>query len=801
MVIKGILYSLILVFSTLNLAQEVEEENQDPNIDKVRGMVSYYRFILNTIGGASASASEKETIISDSYEKVFDGATVQIEDDLVQDRSALINKNVQAYLRDVDFFFRSLKFNFSDIEVTANTSEAGNEFYTASFVSEMQGVDLEGDSINSVMDRYMEVNLTESGLKIVSVYTTKVDRKTLFQSWWDDLPPIWVNYFTKLLNVRTVPMPIDQILKLEDIDSINLSMEFWVKDISPLSMLRNLRYVNLNSTLVEDLSPLRYAQNLKHLDMSYTLVPDLKILNYFKGLNYLDISGNSYFYLGDLTGIPIRTLYANNVNVPNFGILSELRQLQKLSLASNILPGTRMLSGLPIVELDLSNTNVSDLSGISGNESIRLLNLDQSAVTELNALSGLKGLKTLSIKGTKIKSLDPLNGLPNLERIDADFSEINDEHASRFMGNNPNVLVTANTKKVLGWWSGLPIDWQEALMERLGLPQNPGAERLIRVLQVDSLNLSHLELISGTPISAFRRLKYLNINDTKIVNLDFLLGNPELEILTANNSPIAGLKGVGDCHNLKRIEVEKTFVKTIKDVRGLKQLNYLNLEQTEVPEKEILSMLENKNLTIVYQRSQLKSWWETLPPNWASFLKGEIGADPTTEMLHKLVARDTISIVNKSIQSLLPLSKFRRLQTVILDNTQVLSLLELSNHPTIRNIHYRNGPLYTLEGVESMKNLKALTISNTPVDDLEAVSRLKNLEYLDCSGTQIKSIKDLRDVRSLKYLDISNTRAWRLHWLFEIDNMEELICYNSRVNDRKIRDFKEVFPDCLVTYY
>ena len=315
MVGRNTLAFLFLLVSWAVFAQDEEQSPPDPNIDKVRGLVSYYRYLLNTIGNERTPLAEKEIIINDSYLKVFRDPNVQIEDDLVGDRTALVNKNIQAYLRDVDFFFTHLKFDFSEIKIEKDTSENGNVYYLASFLSELQGITIDGDSIQSNIDRFMEVNIDPTGLKIVSVYTTKVSKEKLFADWWENLSVPWQYFFSKVLQKPISPMPVEEVLKLESLDSLDLSQAFWVEDIEPLSMLRKLKYVNMRNTVIKDITPLRSAQNLSSLDISFSLVSDLDVLRYFRNLTELGIEGNTYYDIKPIGNLPaLRRLYASELN-------------------------------------------------------------------------------------------------------------------------------------------------------------------------------------------------------------------------------------------------------------------------------------------------------------------------------------------------------------------------------------------------------------------------------------------------------------------------------------------------------
>ena len=73
-------------------------------------MVSFMEFAFNTLGSSKSEYKDKDIIINQSFLKFFKDAKVQIEDDLVEQRDVVTNKDVQAYLKDIDFFFNEVVF-------------------------------------------------------------------------------------------------------------------------------------------------------------------------------------------------------------------------------------------------------------------------------------------------------------------------------------------------------------------------------------------------------------------------------------------------------------------------------------------------------------------------------------------------------------------------------------------------------------------------------------------------------------------------------------------------------------------
>src|SRR5688572_12725294 len=86
---------------------------------KVRDIVAFLEYMLNTLGSSGTSTRDKEVLVTESYSKIFRDSKVQVEDDLDAQRQVITNKDVVAYLKDVNFFFTSVRFEFTieDIKI------------------------------------------------------------------------------------------------------------------------------------------------------------------------------------------------------------------------------------------------------------------------------------------------------------------------------------------------------------------------------------------------------------------------------------------------------------------------------------------------------------------------------------------------------------------------------------------------------------------------------------------------------------------------------------------------------------
>jgi len=102
---------LLIMLSWLGKAQDAVSLTPDEITayeEQSKQLIQFLEGTLNFLGDAKEVPAEKDIIINQSYAKIFESDETQIEDDLDPNREMALNKDVQAYLKDVDFFCPAL---------------------------------------------------------------------------------------------------------------------------------------------------------------------------------------------------------------------------------------------------------------------------------------------------------------------------------------------------------------------------------------------------------------------------------------------------------------------------------------------------------------------------------------------------------------------------------------------------------------------------------------------------------------------------------------------------------------------
>lgn len=798
---------LIALASPWGMAQQTKP---DPAMheQKVRDMVAFLEYVLNTLGSAETSARDKDVLIRDSYTKIFRDSKVQVEDDLDDERKVITNKDVQAYLKDVDFFFEDATFDFNIKNIKGEVNANGELFYKVSIARNLKGTTVAGTQVNKTIPRYIEINFNtdDQDLKIVSIYTNVFDESRALKTWWSGLSYEWQSIFRKRLGITYDSLTLDDIKNITSIDALDVSNNRFLQTIEPLGELSNLKTLNLagsgitdltpirnltglieldvSGTQVDDLTPLKYSDKLQRLMVTNTLVNDISILEKMPNLQSLDISGTDVLDISALAGVDsLRYLYMDAAPVSDLTPLSAIEGL---------------------VELIASRTLVRDLTPLSGLKQLEVLNLDSTYFENITALRELTALRMLSLNNTSVANLRPLSELEHLERIYCDHTGITRMIADDFMASRPGVLVIFDSELLQTWWTSLTAEWRNVLRKAAQVSPQPTKEELARVTNLDSINFSgNIAIQSLEPLEMLQKLKAVVISNTTISDLSPLRSHRDIRFLDISSTRVEDLSMARNLRKLRVLNATGSKIPDVDPVLGLTELERLYVDNTNVTELQVQELLvRNPDCLVVYKSDTLETWWEELSPEWQEVLQQQVPfiGKSRSEDLHRLVELEKLDFSDPGVDDLAPLTEFVRLKELHFSGTGISDLSPLADIVSLTSLKASHSPVRSLEPLNQLSGLAEIDISNTPVEDLDPLSQLQNLKSLNCSGTQIMRLDALEELASLEQLDCSNTRVRRLDAVTKL-KLKSLKCYNTSISNKRVEHFVRANPECNVVHY
>ena len=815
---------LFAVNSTAQTNEKLTGEEMDSYRSDAEKLVSFLQFTVNTLGDPTVSVKEKDIIINQSYAKFFENEKVQIEDDLDESRALPINKDVQGYLQDIDFFFKQVQFKFTIEEIEQEINEKNQLFFKITVNRNLTGVTIDGKQVNTNRLRYIEINLNDEDkdLKIASIYTTKLNEKEELRKWWNDLSPVWkdllgsnialgdsirmnnVLYYddsvARLDKVTLKKMSRDtlslmvydsveivfntsqtinaglldrQINKILQIDSINIAGSDEITNLKPLSRLTRLTRINCSNTPVANLMPLRNLTRLVHLNCSHCPVESIEPLRYLTNLEVLLLDDTKVKDLSSITNfVDLKKLHINHTPADSLDALAGLSNLKDLEFAStNIASLAPLQNCVSLERIDFSGTSVTDLWHIGGLKNIYFLKFEHTPVNSLKPLKDLSNLHYLFIDNTLVDDLEPLNGLPELNKIYCDNTLITRTKANAFMAQNPNVLVVYESSDLMNWWNSLPVVWKDIFNEKIKNSTKISKEELHEITRVEKIDISGSPAVNTLePVTNLVLLSELNCQGTSITDLTPVKNLSDLTKLNFSNTKIKDISPLANLNKLTELRFDATEVESIEPLMELDELKWVYCDETKTEQAEVVKfMTKYPDCLVVYQTRSLERWWAGLPEVWKLLAEKFIKTDQklSREQLQQLANLRRIDLAD------FPDMANQSLKIESLESVQKLIFLQ--------ELRFTNTRVTSLEPLRGLGTLEILVCPNNPIATLEPLSETRNLQVLDIQNTPVSNLEFLSTLEYLKKLNCSGTQIKNLKGVELITSLETLDCYNTAI--------------------
>ena len=849
------LMTILLCCISVNTAAQTKLSKEElANYEvEIQKMVHYLQETLNFIGDPEQTAQEKEIVFSQSYTKIFQDNKVQIEDDLDTKRSTTLSKDVQAYLKDIDFFFQYAQFTFDIQSITNLSKQDGSPYFKVTLNRKLVGKTVTNDSINEVKNRFIEINLDKKNndLKIASIYTTKINERQSLRYWWNAMPSAWKNFFGDGVNILdTIPLksvmlinendfiysypvfavPGDesvvsdwketivktgmdelyaQLKTLSQTQQIDVADVKTITTLDPLAELSDLVRLDISGTNVNDFTPLRNANKLKVLRAADTRINDLMPLKYDLMLEELNIANTDIEDLSLLEVLShLEKLTVDNTPATDFSALEYCPDLTYLSAEGCRLNHLGTIGKLDkLVALNVSNTRVKDLNPLSNLKALQSLKISSTNVNNLKALEELENLKELFCSNTNVSDLSPLQHHRRLSKIYCDNTRIDVHQASAFSKENPFTLVIYDTNALEEWWNNLPIYWKAVFSQQIQLADSPSTEQLHEVINMTDLDLSGNSYIQNLmPVSRLTNLVNLNIANTEITRLDALSGMTNLENINLENTYVNDLRPLVGMFRLKTLNISNTPVTNLTMLVSDNHLETILAYNTSITQDEVNHLKESlRDVTVVFQTDELTRWWDGLDDQWKDILKEHVACEdfiPSDLELQKMNDLKKLVIEEEtSIQTLEPIRNFHWLEQVSLIGQGIRDIKPLENKPYLSELLLQNNPIIDISPLEKDTSLTVLNIENTQVFDLGSLEDMIHMRVLNASGTPIKSVKPLAKMMELEELMINNTSVKSISPIENLPSLKLLKIYNTKVKNKTVTALQQKRFDLNIVYY
>lgn len=812
--------------------------------EEAEGLVRFFQYTLNTLGDPKTPAREKDIIIQESFLKFFQSPGVQVEDDLVPGRSVVTNKDVQAYLKDVDFFFRNVRIEFTDITVEHQVKEGGELYFVVSLQRYIEGVAVGGDSIRNSQRRFIEINLDEDNrvLKIASIYTARLGEADELIEWWDNLNDFWKTKWAGNIRIHD-SLTLADVYRTDRYASLrdSIIVENLVSDesdssgvqlVGELSVFDNhpssSPFDSLSSQGVgkepilsgSALDDLRYLLNQRSLEfMGEDDLDDLTPLSMFTELRSLTIAGSSVFDLSPIRNLThLEYLDVSGTEVRNLEPLRYATQLKEIRLSQTRvinIKGLKRFANLRI--LDLSQTMVSDITALESLTSLTDLDLTNTLVSNASPISNLVNLERLALSLTKVTNLEPLSTLNKLSHLELEHCPINDLRPLASCQSLSNIFLDHTEIMSLNDLRGLPALSRiycdntmvnQAIAQQF-LRQRPNvlvifdSGRLLTWWETmppvwQDVYMKAMEFEGMAPgreaLQKMANIEHIDVSWVQAIqSLRPLEVMTSLKTLDCSGTSITSLLPLKNLLDLENLKCSHTGINDLEPLANLKRLTELTVSFTQVNSFSGLETVSNlKRLIADSLNVQYLFQLDSLIRLTTVSIEGAPVSED--EVRRFLDARDQTLLIYQSgfltnwWATLAPAWKSAFTQFASLPaSPSVESLHRLSQ---TRSLSFANNPgLASLGALTAFKKLRHLQIESSMVRDISPLSGLVSLQTLILSQNPIEDITAISNLRQLVHVELDNTLVEDLAPLVTLKKLQVLNCNGSQVKSLKSLEY------------
>jgi Leucine-rich repeat (LRR) protein len=839
-----ILAALFAFFGTVSAQSAIQLDAQEVEAysRQTEQIINYLEGTLNFLGDPAEVTSEKDIIINESYLKVFEDDQVQIEDDLDENREIPLSKNVQAYLKDVEFFYKEVSFTFVVNSVENFVNDKGQVYFKATVNRNLKGITINDDTIDNNQIRYFEINLNsiEKDLKIASIYTSIPNKKQEMAYWWNNMAGGWKDFFSQGVLVYDT-LPFVDIISFTDssiiaykwsdniiadtflvsngdtllfdgtVDSLDLEGNYLVAFdtitekqpdtvfvntsviYSQIKKFRETTKVDIsNNILVGDLQALSALTELKELNISNTLIDDLNPLRNLNKLENLNCSGTPLSNLEALRyASSIKQINLSSTQITNIDVLANLTKLEEADLSNTAVGNFAPLASLQNLRtLKVSAMPLAAGSDIGSLEQLTSLLASNSKPVDLDAVAQLQNLQTLNIDSTTVSDLSALADLQQLRVLQANNSKISD--LSPLLGLEELKLIYCDNSMV-------------SKQEAHGfMSKKPECMVIFNTFELvewwnnlseewHSIAYSRMEL--SNPITKEQLHQIINIKDVDLENnkkindlspLKMLYNLESLNVAGCSINDIDALEGL---KNLKDLNIDNTSVKSLEPLSKLAKLNLLRCENTGVT--DLLPLSGDTKLEIVYadnnaiEVENVMALKQQLPECLVVFQTQKLNMwwqNLSSDWQGFFVENFDIEMQprREQLQTLVD-SKSLEINNVLkFDNLEELSLFNL-----LAEIKISNTGINDISAITYLPSIKTMIIPNNPVTDISSVARMKKLEELNIENTSVEDLEAVGKLNNLQSLNIAGTKVKSLKRIRGLVNLEVLMINNTNIKSLK----------------
>ncbi|EJV42597.1 internalin [Bacillus toyonensis] len=402
-----------------------------------------------------------------------------------------------------------------------------------------------------------------------------------------------------LLKIKTLSIysgeGINEIAGLEHMTNLEkLTLrESNVTDISAISKLRDLKYVDLTSNPIKNIHPIEQLENINMLFLRDNKISDLTPLSKMKKIKTLDLVGNNIEDIQPLfTLSTMKQLYLANNQISDLTGINQLSNVELLWIGNNKISNVESISKMSnLIELEIADVRPVEELGkrISIDIQRQKIFLGEASVDEEIQIP-IYNLKGEPLQNINLKSEGAIlnNGFikwnsPGEKTYEFRLDTSSGESKIRFNGMVVQKIVEKQKESqnvILDKHLQQHINKENLGRENLNAPITK--EDLLQIKTLEILKEKGKEIKDVTGLEYMTNLENLTLEGVGLKNIEFISNLKQLNIVNVSHNQIEDITPLSSLKNLQWLNLADNHIKDVTVIGSMLDLLSLNLAGNEI---------------------------------------------------------------------------------------------------------------------------------------------------------------------------------------------------------------------------
>jgi internalin A len=264
--------------------------------------------------------------------------------------------------------------------------------------------------------------------------------------------------------------------------------------------------------------------------------------------------------------------------------------------------------------------------------------------------------------------------------------------------------------------------------------------------------------------------KYINFTNTSI----------EQAIREKLSKP-SGKITYTDAGSIYRLRVP-LGVKSLKDLKYLKNLEYLDAQQLGI--KDISSLSSLTNLKVLYlQRNNISNINTLKKLTKLEILSLNGNQLSGIDALSGLTKLQELYLRENKISDIAPLSKLSKLNILEIGNNSIRKVDALKNLKNLNILALNNNQLSDVKALKTLTELENIYLQRNTISDISALASMKKLRIISLNGNKINNLKSLSKLTGLEMLYLKDNKITAVSYLNGLTGLKELYLGGNQITD------------------